>query len=290
MGKQVMARDPFTYLHYPDTPPSSPTLLTESQPASSASSMCSTEDTLVIKATKHSILDFFNCVTTKQAPIDKDMYVYRKLAHEELLDMAKKYIPSISDLCTSGKLSDWLTKDGRFGRTSYTRVAGVRTRCRALWVMKNEYQDNALQIVFNHRSYQQTVRSSTNWITIGYARKSKSNEPFKTRVALLQKMVKNLHVKSLCEKVFVSPVCTADSPLLKRDLVLTATAVDAVNELRHNDGDFQDLIMFAKATNLSIRLVVLDYAGLSSNPADLREFTKYEKRHVHSKSSRSNKS
>lgn len=33
--------------------------------------------------------------------------------------------------------------------------------------------------------------------------------------------------------------------------------------------------MFAKTTTLSIRLVVLDYAGLCTNPMDVRTFVKY---------------
>lgn len=35
-----------------------------------------------------------------------------------------------------------------------------------------------------------------------------------------------------------------------------------------------DLMMFARTTTASIRLVVLDYAGLTTNPNDLRKFIK----------------
>lgn len=83
------------------------------------------------------------------------------------------------------------------------------------------------------------MRNSTGWITVGYALKSRSNEKLQTRAVLLQKMVKNLRVKDLCEKVYVSPVCAADSPLLKRDSVPTASAMIIMDKLRHKDGDLQ---------------------------------------------------
>ncbi|ORX52361.1 hypothetical protein DM01DRAFT_1267175, partial [Hesseltinella vesiculosa] len=35
-----------------------------------------------------------------------------------------------------------------------------------------------------------------------------------------------------------------------------------------------DVIMYAKTTSLSIRFVVLDYAGLSTCPIDIRAFAK----------------
>ncbi|KAI7881475.1 hypothetical protein K492DRAFT_111670, partial [Lichtheimia hyalospora FSU 10163] len=35
-----------------------------------------------------------------------------------------------------------------------------------------------------------------------------------------------------------------------------------------------DLMMFARTTTANIRLVVLDYAGLTTNPNDLHKFVK----------------
>lgn len=69
------------------------------------------------------------------------------------------------------------------------------------------------------------MRNSTGWVTVDYARKSRSNEKLETRVVLLEKMVKNLRVKDLCEKVYVPPVCAADSPLLQRGLVPTSSGM-----------------------------------------------------------------
>ncbi|KAL7310803.1 hypothetical protein PS15m_010249 [Mucor circinelloides] len=87
-------------------------------------------------------------------------------------------------------------------------------------------------------------------------------------------MVNNLHINDLCEKVYVSPICRANSDLLARDESPTATVQSILDQLRFQNGDMQDFIMFAKTTTSPIRLVVLDYAGLSTNPLDIRIFVK----------------
>ncbi|KAG0936640.1 hypothetical protein G6F29_009002 [Rhizopus arrhizus] len=82
------------------------------------------------------------------------------------------------------------------------------------------------------------------------------------------------HVNDLCEKVFVSPICRASSDLLTRDISPTATAQSISKQLRFQNGDMQDFLMFAKTTTLSIGLVVLDYVGLCTNSMDVRTFVK----------------
>ncbi|ORX45310.1 hypothetical protein DM01DRAFT_247329, partial [Hesseltinella vesiculosa] len=55
------------------------------------------------------------------------------------------------------------------------------------------------------------------WITIGYARKSKTNETQEKRSKLLQKMVNTLHTKDVCEHVYASAYSEASSNLKTRD-------------------------------------------------------------------------
>lgn len=95
---------------------------------------------LVIKPTKYSILDFFDCIASTQVLLDKKryIYIYKNWTQDELFDMAKKYIPRISEYCTSKNLADWLSKDGRFGRTINMHAAGVQTRTKSLWILKDE--------------------------------------------------------------------------------------------------------------------------------------------------------
>ncbi|KAG0739092.1 hypothetical protein G6F57_011518 [Rhizopus arrhizus] len=85
-------------------------------------------------------------------------------------------------------------------------------------------------------------------------------------------MVEILKVKCLCEKVYVSPICSASSFLLERDFSNnTATLLD---KIKFKDGHFQDLVMLAKSSSVNIRLVTLDYAGLTIDPEDLLKLIK----------------
>ncbi|KAF1796182.1 hypothetical protein FB192DRAFT_1405552 [Mucor lusitanicus] len=109
--------------------------------------------------------------------------------------------------------------------------------------------------------------TSGNWLTVAYCRKSKCNVSQEQRVKLIQRMVEILKVKCLCEKVYVSPVCFASSLLLERDFSNnTATVMD---KNKYKDGHFQGFVMLAKSSSANIRLVILDYAGLTTNPEDL---------------------
>ncbi|KAL9538928.1 hypothetical protein PS6_011407, partial [Mucor atramentarius] len=52
-------------------------------------------------------------------------------------------------------------------------------------------------------------------------------------------MVNNLHINDLCEKVYVSPICRANSDLLARDESPTATVQSILDQLRFQNGDMQ---------------------------------------------------
>ncbi|ORX56728.1 hypothetical protein DM01DRAFT_1366537 [Hesseltinella vesiculosa] len=95
-------------------------------------------------------------------------------------------------------------------------------------------------------------------------------EYIEKRVQLLQRMVNILRIKDLCQHVYVSANINADSDLLARDEKRTAATKNIMNQLRY----FLDFIMFAKTARQPIRLVVLDYRGLSSDPQNVHQFAK----------------
>lgn len=68
--------------------------------------------------------------------------------------------------------------------------------------------------------YQAFIQSlkGHGYTVLGYARKSPSAEGKEKRTELLDKTVRCLKNRSLVEKVFVSPWCSAGDPLASRDL------------------------------------------------------------------------
>ncbi|KAI9021717.1 hypothetical protein CLU79DRAFT_702797 [Phycomyces nitens] len=82
-------------------------------------------------------------------------------------------------------------------------------------------------------------------------------------------MVDKLKSRSLVQKVFVSVRLSANDPLHKRDA--DQVAFEGV------DGSTKDMLEFLEASESKVILVTLDYAGLSTNVEDLKEFSRKHK-------------
>ncbi|KAL0142355.1 hypothetical protein V8B55DRAFT_1497199 [Mucor lusitanicus] len=77
-------------------------------------------------------------------------------------------------------------------------------------------------------------------------------------------MVHNLRNRSVVDKVFVSKSSAASQPFDTRDS--NATITEGTN------GTTKDFIEYLNKTQKEVILVVLDYAGLTTNVEDLKEF------------------
>ncbi|KAI8393840.1 uncharacterized protein BYT42DRAFT_609604 [Radiomyces spectabilis] len=280
IGKQVVARDPFTYHRYADTPPSSPRIVNTAisgdetiKSAGSDSSSVSSDKSASnnIKPTKHCILDFFKCIASADTPVNKDLYTFGHWNTIDLYDLVKSFMPNVVDIFSAAQVSDWLSKDGGFSCSQIARIGTKRQNGRPLWIVKQEHWDEVLKVTFNTKSFLNASMESHGWINVGYARKSRTNEPVQNKINSMQKMTYCLRIKCHCAKVFLSPMCSSGSPLCQRD---TKPNLNIMDSVRHKHGDMQDLIMFAKSTNFSVQLVVLDYAGLPTDPLDIRKFVK----------------
>ncbi|KAI8641450.1 hypothetical protein BD408DRAFT_418058, partial [Parasitella parasitica] len=80
-------------------------------------------------------------------------------------------------------------------------------------------------------------------------------------------MSTNLKERSLVTKVFASASCDANQPLLARDLKKNTDILSKITA----DGDMQDLLAYIR-TRDKICIVVIDFAGLTTNSEDLEQF------------------
>lgn len=145
----------------------------------------------------------------------------------------------------------------------------VTTRTRSLHVMKNEYLDDVAYKINNYLpSYQNFIKKlkEEGHTIIGYMRKPPGKEPDDRRRKLLNSMSSNLKERSLVDVVFASPCSQASDPMESRDLKEhpLLNQIDAA-------GSTQDLIKYI-ASKDKVCMVTLDYAGLSTNTLDLKEF------------------
>ncbi|KAI9258574.1 hypothetical protein EDC94DRAFT_660721 [Helicostylum pulchrum] len=180
----------------------------------------------------------------------------------------KDIILGVDNHYSQGHISKWLSSYDSFGQAKTTRRGNKTVKARGLWVLKPNFIGDALEKLYNRTSFITTVKKTKGFITVGYFRKSPSNELAEIRIELLQKKINSLRLNDLCEKVFVSPTCISGSTLSKKDRVPTKKSKKVTRQFRFFDGDMQDLVMFSKTGPLSLRLVVLDYAGLSTDPKD----------------------
>jgi DNA invertase Pin-like site-specific DNA recombinase len=146
--------------------------------------------------------------------------------------------------------------------------------------------------LLNVNTFRKTIIRKEGWTTVGYARKSKTGDTAKTRQRLIQEMINALHTKTLCSNAYVSVNCNSSSPLSTRDAKPTLASEDIQKKLRRINGDFQgkkvsvlgaeesnlisniDLVVFLQTAQTKVRLVVQDFAGLTTNTVDLTAFIK----------------
>ncbi|ORX47979.1 hypothetical protein DM01DRAFT_1133978 [Hesseltinella vesiculosa] len=104
---------------------------------------------------------------------------------------------------------------------------------------------------------------SNRWVTVGYARKSPdSTIKVSQRKLLVELMARKLRDKLLCSKVYASYRSRADCPFIDRDS-------GKMPEMRGVDGDTNDFINFLTKANQNMRIVAIDFAGLSTNLRDI---------------------
>ncbi|ORE01274.1 hypothetical protein BCV72DRAFT_236725 [Rhizopus microsporus var. microsporus] len=82
-------------------------------------------------------------------------------------------------------------------------------------------------------------------------------------------MIDKLYFRMKCEEVYVSPCCFANEPILERD---SPTPDHLLSVIKGCNGGITDLTKRIHYTQKHIRLAIIDYAGLSTSPSDIRKF------------------
>ncbi|KAG0747532.1 hypothetical protein G6F57_007454 [Rhizopus arrhizus] len=98
-----------------------------------------------------------------------------------------------------------------------------RKRGRLLNIVKREYRDFTWDDLSNIQEYRSLVKSSmATKCTVGYVRKSNTDEPDTTKKKLVNLQIYKMKTKLLCEYVSVSCNTSANDPIAERDAT-TAT-------------------------------------------------------------------
>ncbi|KAI7853140.1 hypothetical protein BDC45DRAFT_511425 [Circinella umbellata] len=118
------------------------------------------------------------------------------------------------------------------------------------------------------KSQEQIKKMKTENITVvGYCRKSLTKEDDHTRARLLQQMAMKLKTRFLVDRVYISPCSSANQEIQSGDFESTFD----ISKLEGVVGTTQDMISYIGITS-KVSLVVLDFAGLTTNVNDLKQF------------------
>ncbi|KAG1186877.1 hypothetical protein G6F35_014559 [Rhizopus arrhizus] len=136
------------------------------------------------------------------------------------------------------QLQYWIRQAKIWGKSERSRK-NQRKPGRNLWVVDEQLRAFVTDTSDSVKAYWKYLQHDTKYITIGYARKSPTDETKESRIRLLQLMVNKLYFRGKCEDVFVSPICKAGQPILERG---SPKQDDLLLNLKGSHGDISDLV------------------------------------------------
>ncbi|KAI9471010.1 MAG: hypothetical protein EXX96DRAFT_586532 [Benjaminiella poitrasii] len=209
---------------------------------------------------------------------NKDLFDYAFCTMTDIYNNITKQLPRPPEFLDTSKFGK-LIKDKDFGERVSKRVEGKTIKGRMLYKLK----DNAIgNLVETTSAFRTKINNDvSNWINVGYVRKSPGIESVATRQGLLEAMITKLMDRCPCYYIFAYTSSTSSSPILERDFLADSNTNSNDNvkttSLAYCDGDTQAVVDFIKHSIKKIRLCVISYSGLSNNPDNVAIFLKYEK-------------
>ncbi|KAG2222274.1 hypothetical protein INT45_006953 [Circinella minor] len=164
--------------------------------------------------------------------------------------------------------------DAHYLKAQITRKrmdSGRRIERKIVYIMK---ADDRAQNIGNYQGrFEMLIKGlkKDDFEVFGYTRKSPHNLSCESLKKNLQNMIDCLRHRSLVESVYVSPNSLAKSLISSRDMSNTDEKLTQM-KLDHCAGSTQTLLKHLSSTEKKVCLVIVDYAALSTVPADVQAF------------------
>ncbi|CAO3664519.1 unnamed protein product [Rhizopus stolonifer] len=223
------------------------------------------------------LVQFLNIIYLPFDPSNSEVYENKCLTLNDILAVVWKYSDLFEDKSTVG-FGKWCSnKEVNFMKSAIKRKESGHQvkRARSLYAVKEKFFSNIIKDITEYREeYQGYIQKlkKENHNVIGYARKSKGEVDDENRTRLIQLMCDRLRERSLVDKLFVSVCSNANHPISERDVKVNKKIIEKLDV----DGNTQEMLQYI-STNQKICLVVLDYAGLTTDPNDLKKFLEANK-------------
>ncbi|KAF1800906.1 hypothetical protein V8B55DRAFT_1390506 [Mucor lusitanicus] len=205
-------------------------------------------------------------IATDEDPLNDNCYSKQFLTSGNQYQLMCSVFPQLKNHCSANQLQCWIGQAEIWGKSERSRK-NQRKYGRTLWVVNEQLRAFVTDTSDSIKAYWRYLQHDTKYTTIGYARKSPTDETRESRIRLLQLMVNKLHFRGKCKEVYVSPTCKANQPILERD---SPKQDDILLHLKGSYGDISDLAARVHFSQKPFRLVIIDYARLSTSPNDIR--------------------
>ncbi|KAG0163509.1 hypothetical protein DFQ28_011556 [Apophysomyces sp. BC1034] len=184
------------------------------------------------------------------------------LSEQEVYEIVEQYMQN--DTLKQEDLTEWMSKDGSWGPAKRKQTKKNRKRGRLYNVVKLEYRDFTWADISHIHQFRAMVKATHSSIyTIGYARKSPTPETLSAKEKTVSLQIYKLKTKLLCEDVFASIGTSAFDPIASRDYDRPELNLDDYS------GNTQTMIQKITKSERKVRLVTIDYHGLTTNVDDL---------------------
>ncbi|KAG1164499.1 hypothetical protein G6F46_003360 [Rhizopus delemar] len=217
-------------------------------------------------------MKFMNEVYSAEPGVISETYILEAMSLADIFTETLKHstyfnnktLNSFSSFCGKNNLKFLSSNKSVHKRIKDTNGSNVRYW--NLYVLDNKYQGNVLQNIIQYdNKFKEFIQEQKNGFNIiGYARKSPGEKDKEKRARLLRIMIDKLKTRSLVQEVFVSECSSANDPLNTRD-------ADQMG-FEGADGSTKDMLEFLRVSESGVILVTLDYASLTTNVEDLKEF------------------
>lgn len=222
--------------------------------------------------------DYYTAPTSRKAILDLLKIIFPSTTYNttavffdenEVFSILSKYLPPKYDL-TPEKINYWMGQDKFFPTRRRRQINKLRKSGRDLNLLDEKLRDFTWEAISNIEEFRKFVQNSADkWLTLGYARKSRSEKKKDAVEQSLNLQSFKLKKKLLCGEVYCSH-SNANENIEDRDLREEELDVDS-------NGNTQDMVHHISSTEKCVRIVFIDFAGLSTSADNVREFLELRK-------------
>ncbi|KAG0950625.1 hypothetical protein G6F57_006080 [Rhizopus arrhizus] len=216
------------------------------------------------------LIDLVNSVFLITDPRNETVYERNKVSLEDIFNTTTQYT-TLYEKKRPGAFTQFATRNGAHllkAQISKKRMdSGRRIEQRIVYIMKTV---DRVFLAQNISSYQARFARFIEGLrmdgfeVLGYARKSLHDLSSKALKKNLQNMLTYLRSRSLVGSVYVSPKSLAKRPTISRDM-------------SNMDEELTQMELDSYAGNMQMCLVTVNYAALSTKPADVLALVKNHK-------------